>query len=460
MRRFACLTCCVVAIAAACPVLSLGSDDVREINLTVARGWARQADGTIKDLTGMVFPATIERIETRPVSLKNPLKNKVRRDLKKTGFGRFMDQVNAPLLGPAPSAASYFSGPTVYQADAGAGYAIIDPEEFTDPASLDDLLTVGAAGKQWETLQFGFHTDAVPLNPAFTFVNWKGFSTYNSGTAAPASAFTGMFTNFAVLLPASQVPGNGSWKLTINVLSAGVVSPNNTMYVSQQFWLDNEDNYDTRFRNVYNAGAAPTVGSSGNQFWFDWDPQDENFANNELDVLSGEGSFSNHLRTLTVVDSGGGQTDTLVPFSVTFPVGFNPTGTFIDLWNADNTYVTIQRGITLNPTIAPMQIEMEGLAQVTTATLLKFHVEAGTTTGGSQQKVYLFNYTTNQYDLVDTRTSTSSDSAFDVTVASNPARYINQSNKRVKSLITFTAIISLNSQWNARVDQANWIVTR
>jgi hypothetical protein len=428
-------------------------------SVQVKHGWARQADGSIKDISGMVFPAEIQRIDAKPISARKLIAKKRLADMLTPPVVRIMARFTRPLV-PVPTPALLDS--TVYQADSGS-YAYIDPAEFPDPSSLDDLGTVGGGNQSWSTLQFGFHVegDALGNIPALVFINWKGFSSYNSAAPATDNAFSGMFTNFAVTFLASDVPGGqpGSYKLTINVAAAGAVSPSNTMYVAQQFWKDNEQNFEDQYRNLYSVGAGPTIGSSLNQFWFDWDPLDGIFTNGEIDILSGDGTFSNHLRTLTT-SGGGGTQDTLVPFSVTFPVGLNPQGSFTDAWNSDDTYVSIQRGIIPNPSIAPMQIEMEGLAQATTATNLKFKLEAGTSTAGSTQKTYLFNYVTNAYDLVDTRSSTSTDSAFTVNITSNPAKYINQSNKHVKTLVTFTAVIALNNLWRARIDQGNWIVTR
>lgn len=469
MRRFACLASCLISLAFASPSMAVDQrGGVSTKKLRIDYGWVRDADGTKRSIKGLEVPFTIERIDA--VRIKRRVGKTTH--VSPSAFERLLEILREPIgnrlvcMAPAPRPFAT----TVYNADSGI-YAVVDPNEFDDPSSLDDLSLSNGMGKKWENFTFG--VDVASPGDVLTF-RFRCFNAFNSSAPAGTNAFSSEFADWGFHGGpgfALTFANPGTYKITIPVTLFNITSPSNTVYLAQQmrhpngtpptyFNDDGEGAFNGNYRNVYSTGSAPTVGGSSNGFWFDWDPQNGEYGTDEFDVLSTEPTiFSNHLRTITAED-GGGVTDTLVPFSVTFPVGFNPLGTFVDLWNADDAYVSIQRGITLSPSVAPMQIEMEGLAQATTATNLKFKVEAGTSTGGSTQRTYLFNYTTNQYDLVDTRTSTTADSSFEVNITSNPARYINQTNKRVKSLVTFTAIITLNNQWRARIDQANWIVTR
>ncbi len=454
-------TICLILAVSASPQFSFGSSEKHEIAVRVSHGWARQQDGSIRDVSGLIFPGTIERVEARPISRHTLIQNVVNRQLKSTPFGRLMAGLARPPLGGGPTMdgdggpPSPGSGPTIYQADAGEPYGYIDPNEFDDPSSLDDLSTSGGANMPWENLQFGFNVENVP---AFVFINWKGFSTFNSGAPAGQSAFGGMFTNFAVLFLASDVPGPGSWKLTINVAAAGAVSPTSQMYVSQQFWKDNERNFEPAYRTIYNTQGQPTIGSSLDQFWFDWDPQNNVFQNEEVDVLN-EG-FSNHLRTMTV----NGSQETLSALIYTVIRGRDPIGDVLSVAASDDDYASLRPALLSSPGNPPIQMEFQSISSGTTANNFKFKVEAGTANGGSTQRISLWNYVTGQYEHLDTRPATAADSEVIVEVVSNAARFIAPASsatpRRVRALVSFTPGQLSSAAWRGRVDKVSWVIVR
>lgn len=448
----------LLAFAIAFPQISVAAPQTEEIAVKVIRGWVRQKDGTNRDVSGLILPATLEKIEAHPVSRKSLKRKKVGGSLKNTAFGRFVKSLSSPVYGTPLR--PVMMDTTVYQADAGAGYAYLDPLEFDDPSSLDDLGTSGGAGIPWKNLQFGFHCEGDLMSPQpFVFVAWEAFSTYNPNTTGTQSAFSGKFADHAIALPA-PTGGPGSYKMTIDVSAMGAVSPGNTMYVAQQFWQDNEENFDFRYRNVYNAAAAPTVGSSQNQFWYDWDPLDNTFSNNELDVLSGEGSQSNHLRTLTV----DGTTEHLSALSYTVVKGREPLGDLLSLGASDDDYLSVRPTLFTTTGVAPIQVEVQGISTGTTATNLKFRLETNTQSGGATQRVSLFNYATNQYELLDTRAATTSDNEVTIEVVSNAARFIAPSGhstpRRVKALVAFSPGAFSTSTWRSRIDKVSWTIVR
>lgn len=447
----------LLAFAIAFPQITVAAPQTEEIAVKVVRGWVKQKDGTNRDVSGLILPATLEKIEAHPVSRKSLKKRKNGNPLKDTAFARFVRSLRSPVYAPPIRP---MMDTTVYQADAGVGYAYLDPQEFDDPSSLDDLGTSGGAGIPWKNLQFGFHCEGNLMSPQpFVFVAWEAFSTYNPNTTGTQSAFSGKFADHAIALPAPS-GGPGSYKMTIDVSAMGAVSPGNTMYVAQQFWQDNEENFDFRYRNIYNAAAAPTIGSSQNQFWYDWEPLDNIFSNNELDILSGEGSQSNHLRTITV----DGTTENLSALSYTVVRGREPLGDLLSLGASDDDYLSVRPTILAAAGVPPIQIEVQGISTGTTAVNLKFKLETNTFNGPATQRVSLFNYVTNQYELLDTRAATSVDGEATIEVTSNAARFIAPAShatpRRVKALVGFTPGVLILSTWRGRIDKVSWTIVR
>lgn len=431
--------------------------------VTVAWGKVRLPDGTMRDISGLKLPATIERIEATRVGRKN-LKSDAGR-LETTAFGRVVARLNGPL----PSSGTrrnIFSSSTAYLNDAGSGYAILDPLEFSDPSSLDDVSMVGGANIPWENLQFGFHVES----PHNVYVCWSGFSTYNPGAAPTENAFSNVFCDdVAISLPASLY-GNtpGTYKLTISVAPQpligfpGILSPGNSIYFSQQFRPGPPLGvFDDSFFNVYNAGGAPSVGSSANQWWYDWDPMDGIYTNGEIDVLSGEGNFSNHLRTITV----NGTVDTLTPTSFTVVRGRDVTGTLSNLFTSNDFYLSCRASPFAQPNNPPIQLRVEGEPLSNNATSITIHVESATTSGSALQRISLFNFQTNAYEVIYGPTAaTSTDSTVVVTPTGNPTRFIRPADASnppmVRALLAYTPGAISTTAWRIRWDRVAWVVTR
>lgn len=483
MRRFALLSVCMSLLVVGAPTLSFASKrtsakaDPKPVirRLQLAYGWTVGADGQKHRLPQISIPIALVPIDSKPMHRRSRKSTKPD-TLKGTAFGDFLHHSQGELLAslnPAPRPAAVDS--EVYVSDSGGPYIHVSPDEFVDPSSLDGITMVNGAGAVWTGLKLACHNEAATNKVLFRFI---GYTTYNPGAPQGTPAFTNWFVDAGFYIenvPAGTFRVEAEGGGPIPIASQGINSPTNTFYLAMQwrqpntpppFFIENgEGAFNENFYNVYST-VAPSLGSSADNYWYDWLPLDGIYTNEELEIL-GDGTGTNYPSNFFFrlwANQDPGTTETLVPFEVTFPAGSSQAGNFTSLWTSNDQYVTLKRGIVLNPTIDPMQVAVKGIANSENANSIKFRAELGTTTGGSPQKIYLFNYSTNQYDLVDSRSSTTADSVVEITVTNNPTRYINQTqgaeHLQVKALITFRAIITLNNSWNARIDQAVWIVNR
>ncbi|MBC8063841.1 MAG: hypothetical protein H7Y17_03360 [Chlorobia bacterium] len=471
MRRLSFLA---LLLAVICPSLSLAQTERFSGTLKVAFGWVLDPDGTKRSIKGLEVPFVAERIDA--VRLRREPSGRLQK-VPETAFDRLAAGLNPGPLGGGFGPPTPVSALTIYNADSGVYGIIMGEETPSDPSSLDDYGLSSGAGKRWETMTFG--VDVPGTNEVVTH-RYRCYSTYNSSAPAGTSAFGGEFADWGfhsgeAPIPALpyllEFPNPGTWKVTIGVTPYNIIAPGNACYMAQQLRHPNgtallnyaDDNgegaFNTDYRVVYSTAAGPTVGTSTNGFWYDGISLDGMYENGEFDILS-DVQFSNHLMTITAEDSGGGTTDTIRPLSYTVVRGRNATGVVNDLWTSNNIYVSVQPTLFALTGVPPLQVEVEGFAEDETALTMKFKAETASLNGSSTQRILLFNFTTNVYDLVDTRASPGTDGVTEITVSGNPSRYIHPTDLNVKALLQYSPGVFSSSNWTVKFDQTIWTITR
>jgi hypothetical protein len=184
------------------------------------------------------------------------------------------------------------------------------------------------------------------------------------------------------------------------------------------------------------------------------------------------GSASGGVRSLTMTNPDGQASTNATAFTVNggpanvVPTTYNAVrgvlvaGGVGDLALSDNVFFGWRPGPILSPAEAPIDVTIEGTSPVLTPSQVEFTFEARATTPNIGQRLYMFNNTTNSWEQVDFRTSTTSDSVVTVNVAANAARFVNASTGAIRARFAYkpTGPV-LSFPWNARVDQAVWLVT-
>jgi len=434
--------------------------------LFVPFGHIKQANGTMKDISGSWLPYTVHPIDTQVISAK-----------------RSLLPFEPPHAQPRPLAGPQMRTLTkVYQADSGGNYAVIGDEggPSVNPSTLDDMqLTPAGVGKPWKYITFGFQPDS---NHQF-LMRWIIYETYNAG--AGVNSFGGVpsaASDFGVIYPgADPNPGGGYW-IQIDVSAAGGYCDQSQIYLAEQFrdtsdLINGNGAFDTTIHIIYNPDGPPSVGASNNGFWFDYDPTDGKYDDpNEFDVFDTNDPPASYGNILFAIDVNTSTTTNVIqPLSVTQDVGRNISGTVVDMWQQDQSYYVAGPNNT-GPIRAPrpipapgtgtlnfpvtVQETIEGQAAATTATSYHFTLNAGANYVGSKVQVSFFNWTTNQYDVIRSDTLTAQDALYDYASTNNPAKYVNQSTKRMRARVKITPTAFLKPDYQFRVDQASWTITR
>lgn len=139
------------------------------------------------------------------------------------------------------------------------------------------------------------------------------------------------------------------------------------------------------------------------------------------------------------------------------------SGTYDSLNDSDNVRV----GLGPEPTTNPEKQQIEFILQSITSTLapssVRFRVEAsmnGGPSGDVIQTVLMFNYNTLDFEIVDVRSATTTDSVVDISVTGNPARFVHPVLGEITTQINWTSQSFSGTPffWTVDADEAVWII--
>lgn len=149
--------------------------------------------------------------------------------------------------------------------------------------------------------------------------------------------------------------------------------------------------------------------------------------------------------------------------SATLPTSFSVlrgnyiSGAVSDLLSSEDSYVVASPGnpaATIGP---PLQILIDSYSPLAAPSSFQFQLEASVSAGTQIQKIELFNYQTNSYEFLDSRTATLSDSTVTVTPTGDLSRFVGGSN-RVRAKVSYTPTSFMSGPFLARIDAATWII--
>ncbi|MCH7903295.1 MAG: hypothetical protein IH944_01860 [Armatimonadetes bacterium] len=154
-----------------------------------------------------------------------------------------------------------------------------------------------------------------------------------------------------------------------------------------------------------------------------------------------------------------GPEQTVLPDSFSFFRGSQTGGVLSDLFDSDDSFITVLPGITLNQAERQVQLIVVGTAPTETPTELRFRVEAHAEINNIGQWIELWNYDTNSYEQVDFMIATLADSIVEVSIAVDPGRFIQAGTKQMKARVSYKeAGIVLSFPWLISFDQTVWII--
>jgi hypothetical protein len=146
--------------------------------------------------------------------------------------------------------------------------------------------------------------------------------------------------------------------------------------------------------------------------------------------------------------------------SFAFLSGTLVSGNLASLHVSDDNRLVGQSGIVLNSSVAPVRIELVGQAPVGTASAMRFTVESSSTSTNIAQMIEMFNFSTGQWVVMDTRATTVTDSTLVINVTTGAAGFVDPVTGNVRSRIHYRATGPVFAYpWNARLDLVRWTIT-
>lgn len=434
--------------------------------MEVAFGWVKQADGTRKSIKGLKIPITGRQIQAARIGRNGVVKAPQFPALGSmtAPLGRIVNRGNT---GGKGGFGSYAADQVVYAAwnASGSGYAVVDPGEFVDPSSLDDVnLSSSGSGKVWTKLNFGVHSEAAA--PRTILIRWRIWNTHISSPAG-SNDYTDEVADFGALM----TPSAGTWLYEASgagMAQAGVVIPDTDCYVAQQLrdtsdLVNGNGPFDLDFYNVYYVAAPPSPGSSVDTWTYDSDPLDGIYEDTELDAFTtgAPPPHSNMAYQISVNNTS--TTETTRPTLVTLVTGRSEQGDHFSMW-FPNDFDEYQMVATVfeNRTIPWAVDEVETRAGGSTLLSLRLQTRTIVTRPNVTQRIELWRYTGSPgWVLFDSRVMPQNayvdiDAVYGGSVPLN--QFVGSQNKLK---VRFSYFAGSNSRkFVVYQDKVNWILTR
>jgi glucose/arabinose dehydrogenase len=149
-------------------------------------------------------------------------------------------------------------------------------------------------------------------------------------------------------------------------------------------------------------------------------------------------------------------TSAVTPTAITMTRGFLLSGGVPELAQSDDQPAVFGTEFTNVRNVSSAIIQLDTTAPAQTATTLRFFLEAQASPPGLTQIVEFWDWTTNSWVQIDSRTATTTDSRVIIT-ASNPNRFIQGTTRAMRAQIRYVQVGALMLRGaQMRIDQAVW----
>jgi hypothetical protein len=148
------------------------------------------------------------------------------------------------------------------------------------------------------------------------------------------------------------------------------------------------------------------------------------------------------------------------PTNVTFLSGIVVGGNLASLQSSDDDRLVMRPGIVISSAIAPIRIEVEGVANAGTASRVRFIVESSGSATTLSRTIEMFNFATGQWVVMDTRAATTTDTTTEIDVTVGASNFVDPVTRAVRSRIHWRAVGPVFVYpWDARTDMVRWVIT-
>ncbi len=138
-------------------------------------------------------------------------------------------------------------------------------------------------------------------------------------------------------------------------------------------------------------------------------------------------------------------------------------GQLSDIFTSDDVYLQLENAPTSNPAKQKIHLIVQSTSPLATPSVLRFRVEAGKNggpVGDVIQTLRLMNYQTRQFEAVDTRPASNTDTVVEVNVTGDPARFVQPLTREITADMTWASPVFSGPPftWSLDLDQAVWII--
>ncbi|MBA3727393.1 MAG: PQQ-dependent sugar dehydrogenase [Armatimonadetes bacterium] len=153
--------------------------------------------------------------------------------------------------------------------------------------------------------------------------------------------------------------------------------------------------------------------------------------------------------------------ETIVPGSFTMFRGSVLTGNLASLSVSDDNRLEMRPGPVFTNAEPPIQIILNATSPFSAPSSMSFMLESHASTSNIEQKISLYNFQTAAYEVLDTRTATTSDSTVVINVTTNVSRFVEAGTRNIRARVSYRATGAVFVYpWKARIDLASWTITR
>lgn len=130
------------------------------------------------------------------------------------------------------------------------------------------------------------------------------------------------------------------------------------------------------------------------------------------------------------------------------------SGDLASLQTSDNSYLTVQRGLTLNASEAPIQVTFNMTSPVLNPSVLAVALEDGVNSSGLTRRIEVRNVQSGQFEQINQGAAQLADKASQFKLSGTLANYVNQADGKVTVKVSYfaTGLVSL-SAFQARFDR-------
>lgn len=154
------------------------------------------------------------------------------------------------------------------------------------------------------------------------------------------------------------------------------------------------------------------------------------------------------------------QVTEILPGSASAAPGKITSGSFNELADSDDNYLTVLAGLPDGTTDESVAITMTANSVDTDFSTLNFIIESNVNTPNVVQEIQLFNFLSNEFETIDSRDAELADTSIEVLVTGDASRFVTPGAGTMIARVSFESVgPTLFFPWSVQLDQVQWQIS-